>query len=425
MDESGFAAKSGKLQVLDRVLACNGVDFTKERNTTVEQLFLQMTQEPLLRMAISRGVPLNLSELQGDVGGEGERVVEGEETPQENQPQSTIATPRAPKNTASSVQPPSNTLTNTRQIGTKHSIELSKGTRGFGLGLASRDVSTDDQSQPIYIKSITTDGPAFVDGRLKIGDRILEVNGVSVTGMSQPEVVQLLREARGKVMLLVSRQETIDVQEEEEFPHSAEPSQPTTVDKMVMTYEIPLYNSGPAGLGVTVYGRTSLNTSKRSGDMGIYIKSIVPGGAAALDGRLCKNDHLLGINGQSLLGHSNQEALDTLRKALASASGEDAKVQLVVARRKGVNRKAAMQFSTSMGTLGEEPEEEEREMESHDGNESHEVGIDVPAELQRTYSKQPSHESTPLTTMASAATPLSTSTTLYSQVGLISCHGLY
>lgn len=32
-------------------------------------------------------------------------------------------------------------------------------------------------------------------------------------------------------------------------------------------------------------------------------------------------------------------------------------MQLVVARRKGVNRKATMQFSTSMGTLGEEPEE--------------------------------------------------------------------
>ena len=50
-----------------------------------------------------------------------------------------------------------------------------------------------------------------------------------------------------------------------------------------MTFDIPLYNSGPAGLGVTVYGRTSLSsTAKRSGDMGIYIKSIVPGGAAAL-----------------------------------------------------------------------------------------------------------------------------------------------
>ena len=33
MDVNGFGAKSGKLQMLDRVLACNGVDFTKERNT--------------------------------------------------------------------------------------------------------------------------------------------------------------------------------------------------------------------------------------------------------------------------------------------------------------------------------------------------------------------------------------------------------
>ena len=32
MDENGFAAKSGRLQVQDRILACNGVDFTKETN---------------------------------------------------------------------------------------------------------------------------------------------------------------------------------------------------------------------------------------------------------------------------------------------------------------------------------------------------------------------------------------------------------
>ena len=29
MDESGFAAKSQKLKTNDRILACNGVDFTK------------------------------------------------------------------------------------------------------------------------------------------------------------------------------------------------------------------------------------------------------------------------------------------------------------------------------------------------------------------------------------------------------------
>ena len=32
IDGNGFAAKSNKLQVCDRILACNGVDFTKESN---------------------------------------------------------------------------------------------------------------------------------------------------------------------------------------------------------------------------------------------------------------------------------------------------------------------------------------------------------------------------------------------------------
>ena len=59
MDENGFAFKSGKLQYNDRVLACNGVDFTKEHTTQqVKDIFYQMAQEPLLRMAISRGVSI-------------------------------------------------------------------------------------------------------------------------------------------------------------------------------------------------------------------------------------------------------------------------------------------------------------------------------------------------------------------------------
>ena len=59
MDENGFAFKSGKLQYNDRILACNGVDFTKEHTMEqVKDIFYQMTQQPLLRMAISRGVTL-------------------------------------------------------------------------------------------------------------------------------------------------------------------------------------------------------------------------------------------------------------------------------------------------------------------------------------------------------------------------------
>ncbi len=55
---------------------------------------------------------------------------------------------------------------------------------------------------------------------------------------------------------------------------------PLTVSKTVLNLEIPLHNSGPAGLGVTVYSKST--SSKVGGEMGVYIKSIVPGGAAAL-----------------------------------------------------------------------------------------------------------------------------------------------
>lgn len=72
-------------------------------------------------------------------------------------------------------QPASLARTNTRQIGVKHNIELKRGPKGFGFGLTSRDVRTDEQNQPIYVKAVHQGGVAYEDGRLRIGDRILEV----------------------------------------------------------------------------------------------------------------------------------------------------------------------------------------------------------------------------------------------------------
>ena len=74
-----------------------------------------------------------------------------------------------------SSQAPPLSLTNTRQIGIKHLIELQRGPRGFGIGLTSRDVRTNEKSQPVYVKAVHHDGPAYLDGQVQIGDRILEV----------------------------------------------------------------------------------------------------------------------------------------------------------------------------------------------------------------------------------------------------------
>lgn len=42
-------------------------------------------------------------------------------------------------------------------------------------------------------------------------------------------------------------------------------------------------------------------------ERGIYIKSVVPGGAADLDGRLQAGDQLLEVDGASLIGLSQEK----------------------------------------------------------------------------------------------------------------------
>ena len=53
----------------------------------------------------------------------------------------------------------------------------------------------------------------------------------------------------------------------------------SSANKEVMTLDIPLNDTGSAGLGVSVKGKTS-TTSKGPQDLGIFIKSVITGGAA-------------------------------------------------------------------------------------------------------------------------------------------------
>ncbi|XP_004867573.1 partitioning defective 3 homolog [Heterocephalus glaber] len=97
---------------------------------------------------------------------------------------------------------------NTKKVGKRLSIQLKKGTEGLGFSITSRDV-TIGGSAPIYVKNILRRGAAIQDGRLKAGDRLIEVNGVDLAGKSQKEVVSLLRSTKmeGTVSLLVFGQE--------------------------------------------------------------------------------------------------------------------------------------------------------------------------------------------------------------------------
>ncbi|KAM8728558.1 par-3 family cell polarity regulator alpha, b isoform 6-T6 [Acanthopagrus schlegelii] len=246
----------------------------------------------------------------------------------------------------------------TKKVGRRLNIQLKKGPEGLGFSITSRDVPIGG-SAPIYVKNILPRGAAIQDGRLKAGDRLLEVNGVDLNGRTQEEVVSLLRATPmgGAVGLLVLRQEDtflpreVNAEPQMQCPRDVHPRQPVTTGKPhwliekteeddlvltpdgtreFLTFEIPLSDSGSAGLGVSVKGNRS---KENHADLGIFVKSIINGGAACKDGRLRVNDQLIAVNGESLLGKTNQDAMETLRKSMSTEGNKRGMIQLIVARR--------------------------------------------------------------------------------------------
>ncbi|XP_068091862.1 partitioning defective 3 homolog isoform X24 [Hyperolius riggenbachi] len=228
--------------------------------------------------------------------------------------------------------------------GKKLYIQLKKGAEGLGFSITSRDVPLGG-SAPIYVKNILPRGAAIQDGRMKAGDRLLEVNGVDLTGKTQEEVVALLRSTKmgGAVNLLVLRQDEAFhprelTPEQNPVPNVREPQKPEEDDLVLtpdgtrefLTFEIPLNDSGSAGLGVSVKGNRS---KENHADLGIFVKSIINGGAASKDGRLRVNDQLVAVNGESLLGKTNQDAMETLRKSMSTEGNRRGMIGLIVARR--------------------------------------------------------------------------------------------
>ncbi|XP_036831233.1 partitioning defective 3 homolog B isoform X3 [Oncorhynchus mykiss] len=213
--------------------------------------------------------------------------------------------------------------------GKRLKIDLKKGPEGLGFTVVTRDSSVHGPG-PILVKNILPRGAAVKDGRLQSGDRILEVNGVDISRRSQEELVSMLRSTRqgDSVALLVARQEDVflprELKEEE-----ARAVLLSEEGKEQLMFEVPLNDTGSAGLGISLKGNKSRETGE---DLGIFIKSIIHGGAAYKDGHLRVNDQLIAVNGESLLGKSNHEAMETLRRSMSMEGNLRGTIQLVVLR---------------------------------------------------------------------------------------------
>lgn len=113
-------------------------------------------------------------------------------------------------------------------------------------------------------------------------------------------------------------------------------------NRQILQLNIPVHDSEKAGLGISVKGKTGANNGKNTsgsstkstdGDLGIFIKSILHGGAASRDGRLKMNDQLVSVNGVSLLHQSNAQAMETLRRAMVQGGNCPGHISLTISRK--------------------------------------------------------------------------------------------
>uniref|UniRef100_A0AAV2K5H6 PDZ domain-containing protein n=1 Tax=Knipowitschia caucasica TaxID=637954 RepID=A0AAV2K5H6_KNICA len=240
-------------------------------------------------------------------------------------------TPRSRSQSPHSRKSPGlSSLVSGKRTGRRLRIDLKKGSEGLGFTVVTRDSSVHGPG-PILVKNILPRGAAVKDGRLQSGDRILEVNGVDITGVGQEELVSMLRSTRQgeSVSLVVLRQEDMFLPREmkEEVPRG--PYFIPESGKEQLMFEIPLNDTGSAGLGVSLKGNKSRETGE---DLGIFVKSIIHGGAAHKDSRLRVNDQLVAVNGESLLGRSNHDAMETLRRSMSQEGNVRGTIQLVILR---------------------------------------------------------------------------------------------
>lgn len=210
----------------------------------------------------------------------------------------------------------------------------------------------------VIVKTILPGGVADRDGRLLSGDHILQIGDVNLHYFQSEQVASVLRQSGTHVRLVVARPvdpmqvnknvecsaivpsrfmaDPIELQKyltaagyPDIFGPGSTPSTPSPKnEKLSFKEEIEKTNlinldlpeterftveltKDYNGLGITIAGYVC----EKEELSGIFVKSVSPGSAADLSGRIHVNDRIIEVDGQSLQGFSNHQAVDVLKQS--------------------------------------------------------------------------------------------------------------
>ncbi|XP_061929570.1 protein lap4 isoform X11 [Apis cerana] len=221
-------------------------------------------------------------------------------------PRHSISQPTITPTTTTSSTPTSSTepRSTSPQEDIQDVILVKEGSLGFSIiGGTDHSCTPFGAKEPgIFISHVVPGGIAAKSGKLRMGDRILKVNGTDVTKATHQEAVMELLRPGDQIVLTVQHDplpENYQLVEIEYIP----------VTELVITKE------PGEKLGMHIKGglRGQKGNPLDHTDEGVFISKINSGGAAKRDGRLKVGMRLLEVNGTSLLGATHQEAVNILR----------------------------------------------------------------------------------------------------------------
>ncbi|XP_033109060.1 protein scribble homolog [Anneissia japonica] len=209
-------------------------------------------------------------------------------------------------------------------VGEKIWVKLCKDRNGLGFSIAGGKGSTPykGSDDSIFISRISQGGAADRSGSIRVGDKVIEINGCDVTRGKHEDAVKLLTTA-SEINMLVYRETTDIVHHQpivmhnpptfnlsfmEDFPGANDEVEEEQEPKME---EILLLRSGgPLGLSI-VGGSDHSSHPFGANEPGVFISKIVPNGAAAKT-NLCVGDRVIEVNGIDVQKASHGEAVTAL-----------------------------------------------------------------------------------------------------------------
>ncbi|XP_051241227.1 multiple PDZ domain protein isoform X3 [Dicentrarchus labrax] len=196
--------------------------------------------------------------------------------------------------------------------GKLHMIELEKDPAAHGLGISltgNKDGSRARMS--VYVADIDPQGPAGIDGRIWVGDELLEINGQILYGRSHQNASTIINNAPSKVKIILIRnkaamgqmtqgsrtecEDTVDSQ-----TNSAEPGGLSTDTQHIILPQ------DHVGLGLCL--------AEEESKEGVVVRSLIQHGTASKDGRIKVGDRIVAVGDEPVAGLSMDKVSSLILK---------------------------------------------------------------------------------------------------------------